>query len=154
MSVVRNWINEHPYWLDYPVKARIPRRRFESLHQYIMAIWNGLARGPYIKGNGEEWQRAPPQWPWAIPFRRGNCFLHHITAPDSSGIDETVLKQNFWNICSGFFYPERNFILRIFFIQSFSFLFLDFHFWNRIISFLDFFFPKCIIFNFEFFCPK
>ena len=49
-------------------------------------------------------------------------------------------KKNFQNMCSGFFFLERNFILRIFLSgMSFSFLFPDFHFQNTIISFLDFF---------------
>ena len=61
-------------------------------------------------------------------------------APDSSGKDETILKKNFRNICSGFFFPERNFILRVFLSgMSFSFLFPDFYFRNTIISFPDFF---------------
>ena len=85
----------------------------------------------------------------------GNCFLHHITAPDSSGKDETILKKNFRNMCSGFFFPERNFILRIFLSgMSFSFLFLDFYFRNTIISFPDFFFQNVLFINSRFFCPK
>jgi len=53
----------------------------------------------------------------------GNCFLHHITAPDSRGKDETVLKKNFQNMSSGFFFPERNFILRIFIRNGFFIFF-------------------------------
>ena len=53
---------------------------------------------------------------------KGNCFLHHITAPDLTGKDETVLKKNFQNMCSGYFFPEQNFILRIF-LSEIDFLF-------------------------------
>ena len=85
----------------------------------------------------------------------GNCFLYHITAPDSSGKDETILKKNFRNMCSGFFFPERNFILWIFLSgMSFSFLFPDFYFRNTIISFLDFFFQNVLFINSGFFCPE
>jgi len=87
--------------------------------------------------------------------KKGNCFLHHITAPDLSGKDETVLKKNFQNMCSGYFFPERNFILRIFlFGIDFLFLFPDFYFRNTIISFPDFFFQNVLFFNSGFFCPK
>ena len=85
----------------------------------------------------------------------GNCFLHHITAPDSSEKDETILKKNFRNMCSGFFFPERNFILRIFLSGiSFSFLFPDFYFRNTIISFPNFFFQNVLFINSGFFCPE
>ena len=43
-------------------------------------------------------------------------------------------------MCSGYFFLERNFILRIFLSgMDFLFLFPDFHFRNTIISFSDFF---------------
>jgi len=43
-------------------------------------------------------------------------------------------------MCSGYFFLERNFILRIFLSgMDFLFLFPDFHFRNTIISFPDFF---------------
>jgi len=85
----------------------------------------------------------------------GNCFLHYITAPDLSGKDKTVLKKNFRNMCSGYFFSERNFILRIFLSRmDFLFLFPDFYFQNTIISFLDFFFRNVLFFNSGFFYPK
>jgi len=55
--------------------------------------------------------------------------LHHITAPDLSGKDETVLKIFFQNMCFGYFFLERNFILWIFLSGiDFLFLFPDFYF--------------------------
>jgi len=105
-------------------------------------------------------------WACTQAFLEGNCFLHHITASDFSGKDETVLKFFFRNMCYGFFFLKRNFILRIF-LSGFSFLFPDFHFRNIIISFLKFFFEmyyfsildffvrnRILIFVSEFLFPK
>jgi len=94
--------------------------------------------------------------PLCYPYLNiGNCFLHHITAPDFSKKDETVLKKNFQNMCSGFFLPEWNFILRTFLSRmGFLLLFPDFHFRNTIISFLDFFFWNVLFSIPNFFCPK
>jgi len=89
----------------------------------------------------------------AYAYRR--AIASCITAPDSSEKDETILKKNFQNMCSGFFFPERNFILRIFLSKmSFSFLFPDFYFRNTIISFPDFFFHNVLFINSGFFCPE
>jgi len=90
---------------------------------------------------------------WAAQILAGNCFLpYHCTR--FYGKDETVFKK-ISKICVLDFFPERNFILWIFLSgMGFLFLFLDFHFRNRIISFWIFFFLECIIFNSGFFCPK
>ena len=58
-------------------------------------------------------------------------------------------------MCSGYFFLERNFILRIILSGiDFLFLFLDFYFRNTIISFPDFFFSECIIFQFWIFLSE
>ena len=63
-------------------------------------------------------------WKTKIRSFFGNCFRHHMNAPDSKGKDETVLKFFFQNMYSGFFFPEQNFILWIFlFRMDFSFFF-------------------------------
>ena len=99
---------------------------------------------------------------------RRNYFLHHITTPDLSGKDETVLKK-----ISEIYIPDIFFWNAILYYEfflsrmGFSFLFSNFHFRNTIISFSDFFFemyyfsiPDCfvrnriLIFVFRFLFPK
>jgi len=80
--------------------------------------------------------------------KSGNCFLHNITASDSSGKDETVFKK-IYEMCSRFLFPERNFILWIFYPEwVFYFFFSRFSFLKHNNLFFIFFFSGMYYFQF------
>jgi len=93
---------------------------------------------------------------WQMVVSLGNCFLHHITASDSSGKDEIVLKFFFFqNMCFGFFFFQTKFYITDFFIWNEFFIFVfEFSFLKYNNFFSNFFSVECIIFNSRFFCPK
>ena len=109
------------------------------MNKFLSRAWNPNCCWPNLAWSKELNSRGPAlrnlQLPNFSPKFMDNCFLHHITAPDSNRKDENVFKKwgeykntfqtPFSEICVLDFFFEQNFCIMNFLVQNGFFIYVS-----------------------------